>query len=116
MSDNCDQLYQLVNLKVLFLLLFFVVGDYRDRTIVVWSTYNYGILVTTKTNVPMHNLRWDPFTVNEFVSVGANGTVLFWLLDETGGKFALNVHEATVPDELLQLHHVVSSNIMKISC
>ncbi len=83
-------------------------GDCRDRTLVVWSTYNYGVLVTTRTTVPMHHLRWDPFTVNEFVSVGANGNILFWLLDETGGKFALNVHEAAVPDELLQLHHVVS--------
>lgn len=73
----------------------------------VWSTYNYNILTTTQTSVPMHHLKWDPYTVNEFASAGANGTVLFWLLDETGDNVGLNVHEAEVPEDLLQTHHMV---------
>ena len=85
-----------------------LIGDYRECSIVVWSTYNYNILTTSKTAHPVHDLKWDPFTVNEFVSVGDNGTVLFWLLDETGHEVALNVHEAEVPEEVLQTHHLVS--------
>jgi hypothetical protein len=42
--------------------------------------------------------------MNEFASIGENGAVLFWLLDEgTGPDSAnLNVHEADVPEELLK--------------
>ena len=67
------------------------------------------MLATTTTSVPLHSARWDPFTVNEFCAVGSNGTVLFWMLDETGndGDAALNVHEAQIPAELLQTHHMV---------
>ncbi|XP_052262541.1 WD repeat-containing protein 90-like isoform X2 [Dreissena polymorpha] len=77
------------------------VGDYRDCTIVVWSTQSYCILTTSKAASPIHHLRWDPYTVNEFSSVGQNGTVLFWLLDETTSNIGLNVHEGEVPDDLL---------------
>ena len=45
--------------------------------------------------------------MNEFASVGQNGTVLFWLLDETTTNICLNVHEAEVPDDLLRLKHGV---------
>ena len=45
--------------------------------------------------------------MNEFSSVGQNGTVLFWLLDETATNICLNVHEAEVPDDLLRLKHGV---------
>lgn len=81
------------------------VGDYRDCSIVVWSTNNYEILTTSRAASPIHELKWDPYTVNEFASVGQNGTVLFWLLDETTSDVCLNVHEADVPEELLQGHH-----------
>ena len=77
---------------------------------VVWSTQSYEILTSTKTSLPIHDLKWDPYTVNEFASVGGNGTVLFWLLDETGSSVNLNVHEAEVPEDLLQTHHMVSSD------
>lgn len=56
----------------------------------------------------MHSLRWDPSSVNEFASVGENATVLFWMLDETGDGASLNVHEAAVPEDLLQPHSMVS--------
>lgn len=72
----------------------------------VWSTLNYEILTTSKTTTAIHDLKWDPFSVNEFVSVGQGGSVLFWLLDETRNNVCLNVHEADVPEELLQKHGV----------
>ena len=76
----------------------------------VWSTDSYGILTTSKAASPIHCLKWDPYTVNEFSSVGQNGTVLFWLLDETATNICLNVHEAEVPDDLLRLKHGVTMN------
>ena len=82
-------------------------GDYRDCTIAVWSTHTYDLLTTTKTSDPVHDLKWDPTTANEFASVGDNGTLLFWLLDETQVNVTLNVHQADVPDDLLQKHHMV---------
>ena len=86
-------------------------GDYRECSVVVWSTQSCDIVTSTKTSLPVHDLKWDPFTVNEFVSVGENGTILFWLLDETGAEVNLNVHEAEVPEDLLQTHHMVSKII-----
>lgn len=85
----------------------FVSGDYRDCSVVVWSTYTYTILTSTKTSVPMNDLKWDPYTVNEFASVGESGVILFWLLDETHEEASLSVHEAEVPEELLARHHMV---------
>ncbi|KAK3091415.1 hypothetical protein FSP39_019740, partial [Pinctada imbricata] len=87
------------------------VGDYRDNSIVVWSTYNYQVLTTYKTTAPVHDLAWDPYTVNEFASVGQDGTVLFWLLDETTTDVCLNVHEAEVPQELLQSQIMGNSHV-----
>ena len=91
-------------------------GDYRDCTLVVWSTDDYNILAASKTASPIHHLSWDPYTANEFASVGERGTVLFWLLDETQGKFSLNVHEASVPEELLVPKHNVSTIYLAYVC
>ena len=98
----------LYKITVLYMLVCFILitGDYKDCTIVVWNTINYDILTTSKTNTAIHDLKWDPFSVNEFVSVGQGGSVLFWLLDETKNNVCLNVHEAEVPEELLQKHGV----------
>lgn len=82
-------------------------GDYHESSIVVWSTYSHDVIVATRALTPVLDLAWDPYTVNEFTSVGVDGTMLFWLLDETGAKAELNVHEAEVPDDLLSVHHMV---------
>lgn len=82
------------------------VGDYHESSIVVWSTYSLDVIVATRALTPVLDLAWDPYTVNEFTSVGVDGTMLFWLLDETGAKAELNVHEAEVPDDLLSVHHM----------
>lgn len=74
---------------------------------VVWSTYNYDILTMSRAASPINELKWDPYTVNEFATVGQNGTLLFWLLDETTNDICLNVHEAEIPDELVQVPHMV---------
>jgi hypothetical protein len=74
---------------------------------VIWSTHSYTVLTSTTTSQPIHDVRWDPYTVNEFASVGAGGTLLFWLLDETRSEVGLSVHEAQLPDNLLATHHVV---------
>ena len=40
---------------------------------------------------PCHELRWDPHTAYEFVSVGDEMTVCFWLVEEMGSKCKLKV-------------------------
>lgn len=41
---------------------------------------------------------------NEFVSVGDNGTVMFWLVDELTEKYPkLRVQEPQVPPEILAI-------------
>ncbi|WAQ96619.1 WDR90-like protein [Mya arenaria] len=92
------------------------VGDYRDCTIVIWSTQSYCILTTSKAASPIHDICWDPYTVNEFASVGQNGTVLFWLLDETTSNIGLNVHEADVPDDLLYTKATGSRECVEFTC
>ncbi|ESP04065.1 hypothetical protein LOTGIDRAFT_230310 [Lottia gigantea] len=79
------------------------VGDYRECNVVLWSTNDYSVLATTTTDYPIHDIQWDPSTVNEFSTVGENATVLFWLLDETVSEVALNVHVADVPGELVSV-------------
>ncbi|CAH1794798.1 unnamed protein product [Owenia fusiformis] len=87
------------------------IGDYRECSVVVWSTQNHQVLITSKTALPVHHVAWDPHTCNEFVTVGTNGTVLFWLVDETGDAPCLNLHEAEVPEEILQTNHMVTGQV-----
>jgi len=91
------------NTRELALVLFFCVGagDYRDNEVVVWCASGYIILTSAKTDEAINSLRWDPYTVNEFATVGEQGVLCFWLLDETA-RYSLSVHEADVPEELLK--------------
>jgi len=67
------------------------VGDYRECSVVVWCTRDLVVLAASYARQPVHDVMWDPYTANEFASVGQDGSVLFWLLDETGEKVTLNV-------------------------
>ncbi|XP_035694518.1 WD repeat-containing protein 90-like [Branchiostoma floridae] len=87
------------------------VGDYRECTIALWSTFDYSLLTATKTSLPIHDLGWDPFNANEFTSIGQAGSIFFWLVDETNNKTVLNVHEADVPKEILQPLSVVPTPV-----
>ena len=57
----------------------------------VWCTRDMVVLAASCARHPVHDVMWDPYTANEFASVGQDGSVLFWLLDETGEKLTLNV-------------------------
>lgn len=89
--------------RELTLVRFFCVGagDYRDSEVVVWCASSYIVLTSAKTDGAINSLRWDPYTVNEFATVGEQGVLCFWLLDETA-RHSLSVHEADVPEELLK--------------
>ncbi|XP_046861004.1 WD repeat-containing protein 90-like [Xenia sp. Carnegie-2017] len=86
------------------------VGDYRECSVVIWGTKDYNVLTSSYTKTPIHDIAWDPYTMNEFVSVGQDGHVLFWLLEESRGSFNLNFMKddpsflglrRKVPDDLL---------------
>ena len=67
------------------------IGDYKECSIVIWNTRDYNILTTSFTRYPIHSVQWDPYVMNEFATVGQNGSVLFWMLDETKKSVGLNV-------------------------
>ena len=82
---------------------------------VVWETKNFQqVADSSAAAAPVHCLLWDPFTVNEFVTVGDTGTMLFWLLEESGqgrtdskgggeggaSEYSLSAQEAELPWEL----------------
>ena len=69
------------------------VGDYRECSVVVWSTRDLVVLASSFARHPVHDIMWDPYIANEFCSVGQDGSVLFWLLDETGDQMTLNVRK-----------------------
>ena len=69
------------------------VGDYRECSVVVWCTRDLVVLASSFARHPVHDIMWDPYTANEFCSVGQDGSVLFWLLDETGDQMTLNVRK-----------------------
>ena len=69
------------------------VGDYRECSVVVWCTRDVVVLASSFARHPVHDIMWDPYTANEFCSVGQDGSVLFWLLDETGDQMTLNVRK-----------------------
>ncbi|XP_071815143.1 WD repeat-containing protein 90-like isoform X2 [Apostichopus japonicus] len=87
------------------------VGDYRDCSLVVWDTHDYTILTVSRAALPIHELAWDPHSPNEFATVGEGGTVLFWLLDETHEKFSLNIHEADVPQDLMDTKNMILGDV-----
>ena len=79
------------------------IGDYRECSIAIWSTLDYSLLATSFTRYPIHAVKWDPYTMNEFTTVGQNGSVLFWLLDETKTQAVLNVRFFNLPAQLVRL-------------
>ena len=69
------------------------VGDYRECSVVVWCTRDLVVLASSFARHPVHDIMWDPYTANEFCSLGQEGSVLFWLLDETSDQMTLNVRK-----------------------
>ena len=85
-------------------------GDYEERRINVWETSNYTLIASTVTNSSLHHIAWDPQAFNEFVTVGDNGSIMFWLIDEISDKKPkLRVQEPDIPDEVSSLSNRVSS-------
>ena len=53
----------------------------------MWSSDDYSLLTATNLSQAAHELQWDPSTAYEFATVGAGGSVIFWLLEEElGGR------------------------------
>ena len=77
----------------------------------MWTTRDYTLLIASSLSHHVHELRWDPFTAYEFVTVGTGPSVAFWLLEEgeggrgeVGEKMAcrLRVHEPVIPRKILE--------------
>nr|XP_033770291.1 WD repeat-containing protein 90 isoform X1 [Geotrypetes seraphini] len=75
------------------------VGDYRDRTIALWSTVSYELLTSSHFSNPIHEVLFNPMSADEFASVGPGG-VNFCMMEQQGSGIKLKIHNASVPDEV----------------
>ena len=57
-------------------------SDFYECTLCIWSTNDYSIVTQAITDHPMHCARWNPFSANELATVGRNGSLYFWYLDD----------------------------------
>ena len=60
-------------------------GTFQENALAIWSSVDYSLLTATNLSLAAHELRWDPSTAYEFTTVGAGGSVIFWLLEEEPG-------------------------------
>ena len=51
---------------------------------------------------------WDPATPNEFVSVGADASVSFWMLDEHGTEVCVSMYMVTFSEIFILITFKVS--------
>nr|XP_039271031.1 WD repeat-containing protein 90-like [Styela clava] len=82
------------------------IGDYRENTVVLWSGYDSEtkptVLTSSTCKYPIHHITWDPTAPNEFVTVGQNSSILFWLVEECGSEVQLQYHEGQIPDSVTE--------------
>uniref|UniRef100_H2ZR20 CFA20 domain-containing protein n=1 Tax=Ciona savignyi TaxID=51511 RepID=H2ZR20_CIOSA len=80
------------------------IGDYRDNTIVVWSSFDGEfppvIMASIKTVLPINKIVWDHKSPYEFVTVGCTSSVLFWILEDSVEKVNLKLHEGEFPESI----------------
>ncbi|XP_013373215.1 PREDICTED: WD repeat-containing protein 90 isoform X2 [Chinchilla lanigera] len=74
-------------------------GDYRDRTLALWSMATYELLSSSRLLEPMHGVAFNPWDADELTCVGP-GAVTFWLLQQRGADISLQVHREPVPEEM----------------
>ena len=76
-------------------------GTYQENGIAIWGCLNYDLLTVVNPKSPVHEIKWDPLTAYEFVTVGIS-QVQFWLLEEKT-ELEIKVYEPHLPKQLL--HH-----------
>lgn len=80
------------------------IGDYRENTVVLWNGYDGEtkptVLTSSTCKHPIHHVTWDPTAPNEFVTVGHNSSIIFWLVEECGSEVQLQFHEGKIPDSI----------------
>ncbi|XP_029431995.1 WD repeat-containing protein 90 isoform X2 [Rhinatrema bivittatum] len=74
-------------------------GDYRDKTIALWSTTSYELLISSPFSEPIHEMAFNPMSADVFASVGP-GAVSFWRIEQQGSGIKLKIHSASIPDEV----------------
>ncbi|KAF6029854.1 WDR90 [Bugula neritina] len=80
------------------------VGDYSERKVNLWETSMCTLVASTQTSQPINYVAWDPQAFNEFVTVGDQGAIMFWLVDElTDNIPKLRVQEPALPEEIASL-------------
>ena len=85
-------------------------GDYTERRVSLWETSTCALIASTITTQALHFVAWDPQAFNEFITVGDDAAIMFWLVDELTDKTPkLRVQEPKVPEEIIASAAKVSS-------
>ena len=82
-------------------------GDYHSPDLIIWSTTDYSVLATSSLSSPVHEIRWDTHSAYELTSVGADGHIAFWLLEEHEERetgMELKVHDKRECNIQLKAH------------
>ena len=68
----------------------------------MWETSTCALIASTITTQALHFVAWDPQAFNEFITVGDDAAIMFWLVDELTDKTPkLRVQEPKVPEEII---------------
>eukprot|EP00731_Ephydatia_muelleri_P028595 Em0020g239a len=78
------------------------VGSYHEGLLALWSTHTYTVVCVSALSHTVHEVLWDPTTAYEFVTVGTEASVSFWLVeeDQAQSKVQLKLHKPDMPTAL----------------
>eukprot|EP00041_Stephanoeca_diplocostata_P033073 m.1082433 g.1082433 ORF g.1082433 m.1082433 type:complete len:1886 (-) comp24266_c0_seq4:397-6054(-) len=74
------------------------VGNYTDGAVAVWEVQTGTMVAAAQADAPINRIQWDPCSPREFATVGQQGILQFWLVDESQAAPVLNVHTAATPE------------------
>lgn len=81
-----------------------LIGDFNDPHVVVWNTNTQLLEVSSLAEYPIHEVCWDPQQCSSFTTVGENGTVLFWMVDEkTDQRVELLLYQPKIGPQITEM-------------
>lgn len=80
------------------------VGDFHEPHIALWNTNTQFLESSSLAEYPVHEVCWDPQQSSSFTTVGENGTILFWMVDEkTNEGVDLMLHKPKIGLQILEM-------------
>lgn len=93
------------------------VGDFNDPHVVVWNTNTQLLEVSSLAEYPIHEVCWDPQQCSSFTTVGENGTVLFWMVDEkTDQRVELLLYQPKIGPQITEMTKTDTESSLNFTC